>query len=63
MLLSVVDPSQAPLNQLLAGHTGQSIETIDRDTERDNFMGAETAAEYGLIDEVLKTRSPVPVKA
>jgi len=44
------------LNQLLASHTGQSIETIDRDTERDNFMGADTAAEYGLIDEVLKTR-------
>jgi ATP-dependent Clp protease protease subunit len=44
------------LNQLLANHTGQSIETIDNDTERDNFMGAETAAEYGLIDEVLQTR-------
>jgi len=48
------------LNQLLADHTGQSIETIDRDTERDNFMGADTAAEYGLIDEVLKTRGRVP---
>jgi ATP-dependent Clp protease protease subunit len=47
------------LNQLLADHTGQSIETIDRDTERDNFMGADTAAEYGLIDEVLKTRGRV----
>lgn len=44
------------LNQLLANHTGQSIETIDNDTERDNFMGAETAAEYGLIDEVLQSR-------
>jgi len=44
------------LNGLLAGHTGQSIETIDKDTERDNFMGAETAVEYGLIDEVLATR-------
>jgi len=44
------------LNQLLAHHTGQSIETIDNDTERDNFMGAETAAKYGLIDEVLSTR-------
>ena len=47
------------LNQLLADHTGQSIETIDRDTERDNFMGADTAAEYGLIDEVLNTRGRV----
>jgi ATP-dependent Clp protease protease subunit len=45
------------LNQLLANHTGQTIETINKDTERDNFMGAETAAEYGLIDEVLSTRS------
>ena len=44
------------LNQLLAKHTGQSIETIDKDTERDNFMDADTAVEYGLIDEVLKTR-------
>ncbi|NOQ89914.1 MAG: ATP-dependent Clp endopeptidase proteolytic subunit ClpP [Gammaproteobacteria bacterium] len=44
------------LNQLLANHTGQSIETIDNDTERDNFMGSAEAAEYGLIDEVLNTR-------
>lgn len=44
------------LNRLLAHHTGQTIETIDNDTERDNFMGAETAAEYGLIDEVLEVR-------
>jgi len=44
------------LNQLLADHTGQSIETIDSDTERDNFMGSDQAVEYGLIDEVLNTR-------
>jgi ATP-dependent Clp protease protease subunit len=44
------------LNQLLADHSGQSIDTIGNDTERDNFMSAETAAEYGLIDEVLSTR-------
>ena len=44
------------LNQLLADHTGQDIDTIDNDTERDNFMGAEEAAKYGLIDEVLNTR-------
>jgi len=44
------------LNQLLANHTGQSIETINADTERDNFMGSEQAAEYGLVDEVLNTR-------
>lgn len=44
------------LNQLLAHHTGQSLETIDNDTERDNFMDAEMAVEYGLIDEVLTSR-------
>lgn len=44
------------LNQLLADHSGQSIETIDSDTERDNFMGAEEAVKYGLVDEVLKSR-------
>lgn len=44
------------LNQLLADHSGQSIETIDSDTERDNFMGAEEAVKYGLVDEVLESR-------
>lgn len=45
------------LNKLLANHTGQTIETIDNDTERDNFMSAEEAKDYGLIDEVLVERS------
>ena len=45
------------LNRLLAHHTGQDIETIDNDTERDNFMSSEEAKEYGLIDEVLDKRS------
>jgi ATP-dependent Clp protease protease subunit len=44
------------LNRLLADHTGQSMETISRDTERDNFMGADMARDYGLIDEVLSRR-------
>ena len=44
------------LNSLLAHHTGQSLETIERDTERDNFMSAERAAEYGLIDSVMHKR-------
>ncbi|WHS58583.1 ATP-dependent Clp endopeptidase proteolytic subunit ClpP [Pseudomonas sp. G2-4] len=44
------------LNALLAHHTGQSLETIERDTERDNFMSAERAAEYGLIDSVINKR-------
>lgn len=44
------------LNQLLADHSGQKMETIDADTERDNFMGADEAVKYGLIDEVLESR-------
>jgi ATP-dependent Clp protease protease subunit len=48
---------KARLNSLLAEHTGQSLETIERDTERDNFMGAETAVAYGLADKVMVSRS------
>ncbi len=44
------------LNQILADHTGQSVDTIENDTERDNFMSAESSKEYGLIDEVLDKR-------
>lgn len=44
------------LNQILATHTGQSIETIGNDTERDNFMDAEMAKAYGLIDDILLAR-------
>ena len=44
------------LNQILADHTGQKIETIHTDTDRDNFMDAQTSKEYGLIDEVLDKR-------
>jgi ATP-dependent Clp protease protease subunit len=47
---------RARLNEILAHHTGQSIETIEQDTNRDNFMSAERAAEYGLIDQVLTQR-------
>ncbi|MDG2471905.1 MAG: ATP-dependent Clp endopeptidase proteolytic subunit ClpP [Pseudomonadales bacterium] len=45
------------LNRLLAEHTGQAIETIEADTERDNFMSATTAKEYGLVDKVLDARN------
>jgi len=45
------------LNGILSKHTGQDMETIARDTDRDNFMSAEAAAEYGLIDTVLESRS------
>jgi ATP-dependent Clp protease protease subunit len=50
------------LNGILAERTGQSIEAIARDTDRDNFMAAEQAKEYGLIDRVLTNRgSDLPV--
>ena len=44
------------MNQIMAKHTGQKFETVEKDTERDNFLSAEEAKEYGLIDEVLETR-------
>ncbi|MFP5075006.1 ATP-dependent Clp endopeptidase proteolytic subunit ClpP [Neisseria sp. WLZKY-1] len=44
------------LNEFLAKHTGQPLEKIERDTDRDNFMSAEAAQEYGLIDQVIATR-------
>jgi ATP-dependent Clp protease protease subunit len=45
------------LNEILAKHTGQPIEKIDRDLDRDNFMSGEAAVAYGLIDHVLARRS------
>ena len=45
------------LNQILSMHTGQSLEKIQHDTERDRFMTSEEAREYGLIDAVLTERS------
>jgi len=50
------------LNQILARHTGQSLERIQNDTDRDNFMGADTAVEYGLIDQILEHRPASPGK-
>ena len=44
------------LNEVLAKHTGQSLETIARDTERDNFKSAADAVAYGLVDQVLERR-------
>jgi ATP-dependent Clp protease protease subunit len=43
------------LNKLLAHHTGQSVETIERDTDRDNFLSAEEAVKYGLVDILYKS--------
>lgn len=45
------------LNNIMAGHTGQDIETIAKDTDRDNFMDGNEAVEYGLIDSVLDRRA------
>ena len=44
------------LNQILSDHTGQSLDTIKADTDRDNFMSANDAQEYGIIDSILKKR-------
>ncbi len=44
------------LNNMLAEHTGQPLEVVERDTDRDNFMSAEQAVEYGLVDAVLSNR-------
>jgi ATP-dependent Clp protease protease subunit len=48
------------LNEILAHHTGQNVKKIEKDTDRDNFMSAAQAVEYGLIDEVIAGR---PIKA
>ncbi len=47
------------LNEMMAKHTGQSLEAIERDTERDNFMSADDAVKYGIIDRVLSNRTDV----
>ena len=45
------------LNKILASHTGQPLEKVQQDTDRDNFLSAEDAVSYGLIDKVLTNRS------
>jgi ATP-dependent Clp protease protease subunit len=50
---------RAKLNEIMAHHTGQPIDRIERDTDRDNFLSAQEAAEYGLIDKVLANREAV----
>ena len=51
------------INRILAKHTGQPIEKIKVDSDRDNFMGGESAVQYGLIDHVLATRGDLPAEA
>jgi ATP-dependent Clp protease protease subunit len=48
---------KAKLNEILARHTGQELKTIERDTDRDNFLSAEQAVAYGLVDKVLSRRT------
>ena len=48
---------KARLNEMLAQHSGKTLEDIARDTDRDNFMGAEEAVKYGLVDKVLSNRN------
>ena len=48
------------LNELYAKHTGQTVEKIKHDTERDNFMSSAQAKEYGIVDEVLVTAKKKP---
>ena len=50
---------RAKLNEIMAQHTGQPVERIERDTDRDNFLSAQDAVEYGLIDKVLVKREAV----
>jgi ATP-dependent Clp protease protease subunit len=47
------------LNEILSFHTGQSVERVEKDTDRDNFMSAEEAKGYGLVDEVVKSRKEI----
>jgi ATP-dependent Clp protease protease subunit len=54
---------RARLNEIMAKHTGQTVERIERDSDRDNFMDADAAVEYGLVDTVLEKRPVTAVKA
>ncbi|MBN8660240.1 MAG: ATP-dependent Clp endopeptidase proteolytic subunit ClpP [Candidatus Melainabacteria bacterium] len=51
------------LNELMAEHTGQSVKTIEKDTDRDNIMTAEEAKEYGLVDAVISKLDQAPLSA
>src|SRR5229473_5159202 len=51
------------LNEIMAKHTGQSVERISRDTDRDNFLSAEDAVKYGLVDRVLTSRAEAAAEA
>jgi len=48
---------KAKLNEIFARHTGQDLKTVERDTDRDNFLSAEQAQSYGIVDKVLSSRA------
>jgi ATP-dependent Clp protease protease subunit len=48
---------KAKLNEIFARHTGQDLKTVERDTDRDNFLSAEQALSYGIVDKVLSSRT------
>ncbi|MEX2259365.1 MAG: ATP-dependent Clp protease proteolytic subunit, partial [Woeseia sp.] len=48
------------LNEIMARHTGKTVDQIERDTDRDRFMSGEVAMEYGIIDKVLEQRAGMP---
>jgi len=48
------------LNEIMARHTGQTVKQIEKDLERDNFMGGKEAVKYGLIDALLESRTEMP---
>jgi len=51
-----IQRSKRRLNEILAANTGQSVERLEQDTERDNFMSAQEALDYGLIDKIMNSR-------
>ena len=44
------------VNEILSKHTGKSLKTVEKDTDRDNFLNAEESKKYGIIDEILEER-------
>ena len=51
------------MNEIMSSNTGQDVETIEKDLERDNFMSADAAVQYGLIDTVLGNRAEMAASA
>ena len=54
---------RARLNEILAKHTGQSVERVEKDSDRDNFMEAQAAVDYGIVDTVLSKRPDIAPRA